>query len=125
MTNGPTYDGYYVDYIYPPDGYVICNPRYRQVTAKEVAVSNGRLRDRDVVIGPLVYPYSVELGGMTATGGFDPLLWAPPIVPTMDGPYFLLQGPDFPVNGVRYKLLNTQTQRTVTYKLYMRAVDAI
>jgi hypothetical protein len=120
VTNGPTYDGYEVDYTYPPDGYTRCNPRFRQVTAKEIAVSNGLLRDRDICIGPLCYTYDVTF----ATGGYDPLSFSPPILPTMEI-YFLLQGPDLPASGVRYRLLYTKTDRNVMFRLYLRAVGAL
>jgi len=103
----------------PSDGYT-CNPRYRQVTAKEIAVSNGLLRDRDVVVGPLVFPYNVDF----AQGGFNPLNWAPQATGANEI-YFLLQGPDIPLTGVRYKLLHTVTDKNVMYRLYLRSTAAL
>jgi hypothetical protein len=104
-------------------GYSGANPNFRQVTKEEIALSGGLLKDQDVVLGPLVFPYNTynAVTATGATGGIDPLTFSQ----VANGPselYFNVQGPNQPSAGENYKKIWDTTDRQVMYRLYLRSV---
>ena len=92
------------------DGYV--NPRFRQVSKEEVAMSGGHLRDQDVCIGPFVFPYEIEY----ASGGINPMIFSP----TIGEMYVNIEGPNFPEGGLQFKKIWDNTEGNVVYRVYLR-----
>lgn len=99
------------------DGYV--NVKFRQVNSREIALSGGLLKDQDVVIGHLVFPYQTQF----ATGGTDPLLFS--TAPNVGANYINVQGPNIPVGGRFYKKIWDLTDKNVSYLIYLRATDQV
>lgn len=96
------------------------NPRFRQVSKEEIALSGGILRDQDIVIGPFCFPYDDGLGD---TGGYDPLIFTPPASASVEF-YINIQGPNFPSGGLQFKKIWDTTDRNVMYRIYLRNVAA-
>lgn len=95
-----------------------CTPRVRQVTTREVALSGGFLRDRDLNIGPISYPYNVTFD----SGGTDPLLFQPAIANNIEF-YITLDGPDYAAD-IRYKVIQVLTGKRCFFNVIVRATDA-
>jgi len=95
-----------------------CPPRLRQVTSKEVSVSNGQLRDRDLKIGPFIQTYAID----GASGGYDPLFFEPPVISPTEL-YISVSGPDYP-SQIRYKITSVKADTRVVFYIFIRATDA-
>lgn len=107
------------------DGYTIVrnanlvNVRLRQVSKQEIVLSNGQLKDQDVVIGPIVFPYSTTVG----SGGLDPAVFSS--VSTSEELYINITGPNFPSGGSYFKKIYDTADRTVLYRVYLRNTAAV
>jgi hypothetical protein len=105
--------------IYPGDGYL--NPSVRYVSGKEVALSGNRLTSKCLVMN-LRYPYTVngESGG-TSEKIFDPDLFTKNMQI-----YVRLIGAGFEEgDGSLCKVLYTDQNNTLSYKVYMQTTGSI
>ena len=107
------------------DGYV--NARFRQVSKEDIVLSGGFLSDKDDVIGPICFPYVVQVpvvGFPVISGGIDPISFSTPSLPNAEL-YLNIQGPNFPEGGSFFKKIYDQTDKNVMFRIYLRATDII
>lgn len=109
------------------DGYTIVsnsnsvNVRFRQVNKQDIVLSGGKLKDQDVVIGPIVFPYTTTIG----TGGIDPAIFSPSADGYASEVYINVQGPNFPAGGSYFKKIYDNSERNVMYRVYLRNTAAV
>lgn len=96
------------------------NVRFRQVDKRDIALSGGILKDQDVKIGPIVFPYSITGVG---SGGTDPTVFSP-TSNNVSEVYINITGPNMPSNGSNYKKIYDTTERNVLYRVFLRNTAA-
>lgn len=107
------------------DGYTIVrnalsvNVRLRQVSKQEIVLSGGQLKDQDIVIGPIVFPYSTTIG----SGGLDPMVFS--TANPSEELYINIDGPNYPTGGSYFKKIYDTSDRTVMYRVYLRNTAAV
>ena len=108
-------DGYSV-FADTYDGYL--DPSFRQVTMREAQLSNNQLTDKDFMLGPLAFPYTMPF----ASGGFDPTLIDPPVLPGNNLAISLWvidpTGNSLPDSGIYCKLKYKQDDSPYSYCSY-------
>lgn len=95
------------------------NVRAKQVSDRDVVLSNNMLDDKDWVIGPFAFPYNVG----TVSGGFDPVNFTQ----TGSDPLELwirIQGDGMAPGGSFFKKIWDQMDRHVVYRIFIRSNGA-
>lgn len=106
------------------DGY---NIQARRVSSKDITLSGNTLKDTDMVLGPIVFPYSTP-NYTTHAGGvnfnfFDP---ANNSLQNSDNYqlYFLIAGPDLNPNGNYFEKIYSVADSSLSYRVYVRNLGA-
>lgn len=101
------------------DGYL--NPKFEQVSVKDVFLSGGILTDKDYKIGPLVYPYVYG----SIVGGTDYSV-SNPVYNAANNTqlYFYVVGPAYP-NGQYFERIQSIEDSALSYLLFIRATSQI
>lgn len=99
---------------FPGDGYL--NPQVRFVSQQDIVLSGNLLNDRDLVIGPFVYPYDT----CSLTGGLDYDLIEPAVNDNNSQLYFKIVGHGLFENGIYCKRIYAITDSNLSYKIYVR-----
>ena len=92
------------------------NVRLREVSTKDIFMSGGLLQDKDVVIGPIVYPYDTG----TVTGGTAFSIWEPPVSADATQLFIKITGEGLYPSGSFFKKIHADTSKNITYKIYLR-----
>lgn len=95
------------------------NHAFRQLSAREIVLSNNLFSDQHYVLGPLVLPFS----GTCGEGGTDPILFENDVDATPGTSqqlYFKVTGPGMVTSGSYFKLDRKQMDSSLTYKLYLK-----
>jgi hypothetical protein len=119
------YDGYSPDYS--ADGYL--NPQVRYVSQQEIVLSGNSLKNLDVCMGPIVYPYSTNGGG-----GFDSNQFAPNVDLGNTQIYVHIKGGGSSTisnnglnstNGIYCKVIYSIQDSDLSYKVYLRNTNTL
>lgn len=94
------------------DGYI----NAVQVSANDIALSGGLLKDRDWVIGPIVHPYVATFG----SGGTDIANFQPKKAFNAVESYVWLKGPGLPASGSYFKKIYDSSDKSIMYRVYIR-----
>ena len=86
--------------------------RCRQVTDKDIVLSQGLLKDIKWIVGPIVLPYVTD----ATSGGYDINLFQQDAANQQS--YILIQGPGLPAAGQLCKKVSDKTDHIVMYTLY-------
>lgn len=84
-----------------------------RVNSKDIALSGGKLTDRDFVIGPLVFPYDTG----SITGGTNISSFAPNTA--NDEMYIKIEGDGLQSGGSMFKKAYDVADKNVVYRIYV------